>query len=87
MKATSPDYPNIAPALVLPFERPYFEGKRRLAALVFARRGAMVLFAIERTREFGVGFLDATGVVLQPDHFPTLDSAAWAFLAAEPCNA
>ena len=87
MKATRPDYPNIAPALVLPFERPYFEGKRRLAALVFARRGGIVLFAVERTREFGVGYLDAAGVVLQPDHFPTLDSAARVFLSAEPCSA
>jgi hypothetical protein len=77
-------HPNIAQDLVFPFERPYFEGKCRNAALVFARRGAMVLFAVERTREFGVGFLDECGAVLQPEHFPTLEMAANVFLSASP---
>jgi hypothetical protein len=77
-------YPNIAQDLVFPFERPYFDGKCRYAALVFARRGAMVLFAVERSREFGVGFLDECGAVLQPEHFPTLELAACVFLSAIP---
>jgi hypothetical protein len=80
-------HPNIVPDLVLPFERSYFEGKYRFAALVFARRGAAVLFATECTREFGVGFLDDAGRVAHPDHYPSLDMAARAFLAIGPCSA
>ena len=87
MNAQRLSYPNIAADLVLPFERPYFVGKCRFGALVFARRGARVLFATESTREFGVGLLDETGTVARPDHFPTLDQAARHFLSLEPCNA
>jgi hypothetical protein len=82
-----PRYPNIAPHLVLPFERPYFQGKFRFPALVFARQGAVVLFAAESTRQFGVGVLDNAGVVLNPDHFPTLDRAADVFLTLTRCTA
>ena len=76
-----PAYPNIVPHLVFPFERPYFQGKCRYPALVFARSGALVLFAVEYQRQFGVGFLDEKGAVVEPDHFATLDTAASAFLA------
>jgi hypothetical protein len=78
---------DIAADLVFPFERPYFEGKRRFAALVFARRGAMVLFAAESTREFGVGFLHDCGTVLQPERFATLEAAAHVFVSARPAAA
>ena len=86
MNAERLAHPNIARDLVLPFERPYFEGKFRFAALVFARRGARVLFATECRREFGVGFLDEAGTVSRPNHFPRLDMAARAFLDLEPCS-
>ena len=87
MNAERFSYPNIAPDLVIPFERPFFEGKCRFGALVFARRGALVLFATECRRQFGVGILDESGVVARPDHFPCLDMAARAFLAQVPCSA
>ena len=87
MNAGRVSYPNIAADLVLPFERPYFVGTCRFGALVFARRGPWVLFATESTRKFGVGFLDEAGTVARPDHFPTLDLAARAFLSLEPCSA
>ena len=73
-------HPDIVPHLVFPFERPYFQGKCRYPALVFARHGALVLFAVEYQRQFGVGFLDEKGAVVEPDHFPTLDKAASAFI-------
>jgi hypothetical protein len=73
--------PDIVPHLVFPYERPYFQGKCRYPALVFARHGAVVLFAVEYTRQFGVGFLDDRGSVVEPDHFPTLDKAASVFIS------
>ena len=82
-----PEYANIVPHLVFPFERPYFQGKCRFPALVFARQGALVLFAVEYTRQFGVGFLDDRGSVTEPDHFSTLDTAANAFLSMARCSA
>ena len=87
MNAERFSYPNIVPDLVIPFERPFFEGKFRFAALVFARRGALVLFAIECRRQFGVGFLDDSETVARPNHFPCLDLAARAFLALDSCSA
>ncbi|HUQ28556.1 MAG TPA: hypothetical protein VM051_08190 [Usitatibacter sp.] len=72
---------NIVPHLVFPFERPYFQGKCRFPALVFARSGALVLFAVEYTRQFGVGLLDERGSVVDPNHFATLDKAASAFVS------
>ena len=87
MNARQSFYPDIARHLVFPFERPYFEGKCRFPALVFARRGPMVLFAVERTREFGVGLLGEEGAVLQPEHFAMLDTAVEVFLSAGPCSA
>jgi hypothetical protein len=72
--------PDIVPHLVFPFERPYFQGKCRFPALVFARCGSLVLFAVEYQRQFGVGFLDGRGAVVEPDHFPTLDGAARVFI-------
>jgi len=74
------EFANIVPHLVFPFERPYFQGKCRFPALVFARCGALVLFAVEYQRQFGVGFLDERGAVVEPHHFATLDGAATAFV-------
>ena len=85
--AKRPRYPNIVPHLVVPFERPYFQGRCRFPALVFARCGGIVLFAAESTRQFGVGLLNDAGVVLAPDHFPTLDRAADVFLTLTRCAA
>ena len=79
-------YPNIVPDLVFPFESPYFLGKCRYPALVFARRGAIVLFAVESARQFGVGLLDAAGHVCDHAQFATLDLAARAFLGEVPCS-
>jgi hypothetical protein len=76
-------YPNIAPCLVLPFEKPCQRGSRSYPALVFAQRGGIVLFAAEHSGEFGVGILDAEGRMADYDHFPTLDQAARRFLARE----
>ena len=76
-------YPNIAPCLVPPFEKTCERGSYRYEALVFARRGGVVLFAAEHSREFGVGVLDGQGLMADPDHFPTLDMAARRFLAHE----
>jgi hypothetical protein len=74
-------HPNIVPHLVFPYERPYFQGKCRYPALVFARCGALVLFAVEYQRQFGVGMLDERGCVIEPDHFATLDKAASVFMS------
>ena len=73
-------YPDIVPHLVFPFELPYFQGRCRYPALVFARSGSLVLFAVEYQRQFGVGFIDGNGAVVEPDHFATLDRAAGAFI-------
>ena len=80
-KRSIPAHPNIVPHLVFPYERPYFQGKCRFPALVFARCGALVLFAVEYQRQFGVGFLDDKGAVVEPDHFSTLDKAASVFVS------
>jgi hypothetical protein len=77
------DYPDIAPCLVLPFEKACQRGSHRYAALVFAQRGGVVLFVAEHAREFGVGVLDQEGRMADSDHFPTLDLAARRFLAHE----
>jgi hypothetical protein len=74
-------YPNIAPCLVLPFEKTCVRGSYRYPALVFAQRERVVLFAAEHSREFGVGVLDGQGMMADSDHFPTLDMAAERFLA------
>ena len=50
-------YPDIVPCLVFPFEKTCERGTHRYAALVFAQRGGVVLFAAEHSREFGVGIL------------------------------
>jgi hypothetical protein len=75
-------YPDIAPCLVLPFEKACTRGASRYAALVFAQRGGVVLFAAEHSREFGVGILDSRGEMTDSDHYPTLDIAARKFLAS-----
>ena len=76
-------YPNIVPCLVMPFEKTCVHGGFRYEALCFAQRGAVVLFAAEYARRFGVAILDAAGEVEESDEYPTLDMAARAFLAAK----
>jgi len=78
----SPEYPNIVPCLVLPYEKVCEQEGRRYGALVFACRGRMVMFAAEYARKFGVGILDADGEVSDSHQYPTFDMAARAFLAA-----
>lgn len=80
-------YPNIAPCLVLPFEKTCDRGSYRYPALVFAQRGGVVLFAAEHSREYGVGVLDGQGLMADSDHFPTLDKAAERFLAHQLAGA
>jgi hypothetical protein len=75
------DYPNIVPCLVFPFDGYRPRGDTRGTALVFARRGSVVLFAAERTREYGVGSLDEVGMVTACEQFASLDTAARAFLS------
>jgi len=70
------------PCLVQPFEKVCEHAGHRYAALVFAQRGPNILFAAEHVRKFGVGILDAAGRVAGSSQYPTLDSAARAFLAA-----
>jgi hypothetical protein len=77
-------YPNIVPCLVLPFEKTCGEGEHRYPALVFAKRGSVVLFAAEYARRYGVGILDAAGEVEESDQYPTLDMAARIFLSLPP---
>lgn len=80
MKGESNKYLSIASCLVFPYERPCFQGIYRYAGLVFARRGRVVLFAAEHTRQFGVGVLNSDDRVCEPDQYPTLDMAARNFL-------
>jgi hypothetical protein len=75
------DYPNIVPCLVFPFERTCPHEAGHYPALVFARRGAFVLYADERRREFGVATLEGEAHLGGPRQFPTLDHAAREFLA------
>ena len=77
------DLPIITSHLVFPAERTCAHGSHRYPALVFAERGAIVLFAAEYARRFGVGVIDSAGHVVQADQFPTLDDAARVFLARE----
>ena len=74
-------YPNIAPCLVMPFEKTCIQAGRRYEALCFAQRGSVVLFAAEYARRFGVALLDAAGGVESSVEFATLDSAARIFLS------
>ena len=84
--AAQHDYPNIVPCLVFPFDKMRVcEGKRE-PALVFAQRGSLVLFAAERTREYGVGILDTAGTLAAWDQHKTLDLAARDFLSRELCT-
>jgi hypothetical protein len=78
------DYPNIVPCLVVPFEGACADGARRFPALVFARRGSVVLFADEDKRRFGVGVLAEGGEVTGADQYATLDRAAREFLSCTP---
>jgi hypothetical protein len=78
------EYPNIVPCLVLPFEKTCSDGQYRFPALVFAQRGSVILFAIEYSRQFGVGLLDDAGEIEESDQFPTLDLASRTFLALHP---
>ena len=80
-------YPNIVPCLVMPFEKSCWRGTYRYEALCFAQRGSVVLFAVEHARRFGVAILDAAGRVAQPREYPTLDTAARAFLACDGAGA
>jgi len=75
------DYPNIVPCLVLPFERTCLHDAGRYPALVFARRGQVVLYADEKRREFGVATLGSDAALGAPRQFTTLDRAAREFLA------
>jgi hypothetical protein len=78
---TLPDYPNIVPCLVLPFERTCPHEAGRYPALVFARRGRVVLYADEKRREFGVAELESDASLAEPRQFRTLERAAREFLA------
>jgi hypothetical protein len=75
------DYPNIVPCLVLPFERTCLHENGRYPALVFARRGEVVLYADEKRREYGVARLAPDASLGTPRQFATLDHAAREFLA------
>jgi len=75
------DYPNIVPCLVFPFERTCHHAAGRYPALVFARRGEVVLYADEKRREFGVAKIEADASLGAPRQFSTLDHAAREFLA------
>jgi hypothetical protein len=75
-------YPDIVSCLVLPFEKSCEHAGRRYEALVFARRGRMIMFAAEYARKFGVGILDASDEVSDSMQYPTFDTAARAFLTA-----
>lgn len=77
------NYPNIVPSLVPPFEKMCAEGNILYPALVFAQRGAVILFVAEYARRFGVATLNGEGEVDEANQFPTLDMAARAFLAHE----
>jgi hypothetical protein len=74
--------PDIVPCLVLPFEKTCRQDGQRYAALVFAQRGRLVLFAAEADRKFGVGILDGAGEVSDSHQYPSFDRAADAFLTA-----
>jgi hypothetical protein len=74
-------HPNIVPCLVLPFEATCAAGAIEFPALVFAKRGSVVLFAAEYARRFGVGVLDSEGELGASDQYPTLDAAARVFLS------
>lgn len=78
---TLPEYPNIVPCLVFPFERTCDHEKGRYPALVFARRGEVVLYADEKRREFGVARLEDETRLHAVRQFSTLDHAAREFLA------
>jgi hypothetical protein len=80
-------YPDIVPCLVVPFEMPCWEGTVLYPALVFARRGPVILFAAEYARRFGVATWDGQGEVEGASQFPTLDTAARAFLSHERAEA
>ena len=80
---THPDWPIITPNLVFPSMRTCAEGSHRYPALVFAERGAVVLFAAEFARRFRVGRVDEHGTVIEADQYATLDDAARHFLARE----
>ena len=76
-----PDWPIITQDLVFPSMRTCAHGSHRYPALVFAERGAIVLYAAEYARRFGVGVIDENGLVIEADQYPTLDDAARDFLA------
>jgi hypothetical protein len=76
----TPDFPIIAPHLVFPSLRTCEHGTHQYPALVFARHNALVIFAAEHARRFGVGVLDEAGRVVEADQYPTLDDAARSFL-------
>jgi hypothetical protein len=78
------DFPDIAPCLVFPFEGLCDCGSWRFPALVFARRGSVVLFADERERRFGVGVLDCNGQITGVERYALLDLAAVVFLSRVP---
>ena len=80
---TTHDWPIITPCLVLPSLRTCAHGSHRYAALVFAERGRVVLFAAEHAQRFGVGVISKEGDVVEADQFPSLDDAARVFLARE----
>ena len=78
-----PDWPIITQNLVFPFVRTCAQGSHHYPALIFAERGAVVLFAAEFARRFGVGRVDESGMVVEADQYPSLDDAARVFLALE----
>ena len=80
-------YPDIVPCLVLPFEKTCVRGALRYEALCFAKRGKVVLFAVEHARRYGVAVLGAKGEIEESDEYRTLDMAARAFLSVETLDA
>ena len=74
------DFPIITPHLVFPTLHTCEHDTHHYPALVFARHGALVIFAAEYARRFGVGVLNEDGRVVDAEQHPTLDGAARTFL-------
>lgn len=75
------DFPIITPHLEFPSLRTCEHGSHQYPALVFARHGALVIFAAEYARRFGVGVLNDHGHVVEAEQHESLDNAARDFLS------
>lgn len=75
------DFPIITPHLEFPSLRTCEHGSHQYPALVFARHGALVIFAAEYARRFGVGVLNDHGRVVEAEQYESLDNAARDFLS------